>query len=295
MAQRRQEIEAFVQHLVVEIEAAEAAGMTAPQAIADHFNAKGVTTRKGRRWTGTTVAKFLSSPGAKRYRSGGKAGRMVKPIGNPDQPSDVLDKAQLRRISEVTIAHYDRAAEAYRDGTWDHDVSQNYEALLEAIEGEPPYAILDLGCGPGRDLRYFRSLGHDVTGLDGSKEFVAMARSYSGCEVLHQDFLAMVLPESHFDGVFANASLFHVPSQELLRVLLELSTTLKSRGVLFCSNPRGNNEEGLSDDRYSCFFDLDTWRDYVTAAGFFEVQCYFRPPGLPCHNQPWLATVWRKG
>ncbi len=74
MTQRRQEIEAFVRHLVVEIEAAEAAGMTAPQAIADHFNAKGVTTRKDRRWTGVTVAKFLSSPGARRYRSGGKEG-----------------------------------------------------------------------------------------------------------------------------------------------------------------------------------------------------------------------------
>ena len=72
MAQRRQEIEAFVRHLVVEVEAAEATGMTVPQAIADHFNAKGVTTRKGRRWTGVTVAKFLSSPGAKRYRSVGK-------------------------------------------------------------------------------------------------------------------------------------------------------------------------------------------------------------------------------
>ena len=122
-----------------------------------------------------------------------------------------------------------------------------------------------------------------------------MARAYSGCEVLHQDFLAMVLPEGHFDGVFANASLFHVPSQELPRVLLELSTTLRPRGVLFCSNPRGNNQEGLSNDRYSCFFDLDTWRDYRTAAGFFEVQHYFRPQGRPCHKQPWLATVWRIG
>ncbi len=56
MAQRRQEIEAFVRHLIVEVEAAEAAGMTAPQAIADHFNAKGVTARKGRRWTGAGPA-----------------------------------------------------------------------------------------------------------------------------------------------------------------------------------------------------------------------------------------------
>ena len=295
MAQRRQQIEAFVRRFVVEVEAAEAAGMTAPQAIAHHFNSKGVTTRKGRRWTGATVAKFLSSPGAKRYRSGGEAERTVKPIGNPDKSSDALDKAKLRRISELTIGHYDRAAEDYWDGTRNHDVRQNYEALLEAIEGKPPYAILDLGCGPGRDLRYFRSLGHDATGLDGSMEFVAMARRYSGCDVLHQDFLAMVLPERYFDGVFTNASLFHVPSQELPRVLLELSTTLKPRGVLFCSNPRGNNEEGLSGDRYSCFFDLTTWRDYVTAAGFMEVRHYYRPTGLPRHKQWWLATVWRKG
>ena len=67
-----------MRHLVGEVEAAEAAGMTAPEAIADHFNAKGVTTRKGRRWTGATMAKFLTSPGANRYRSDEKAGPTVK-------------------------------------------------------------------------------------------------------------------------------------------------------------------------------------------------------------------------
>jgi len=74
MTQRREEIEAFVRHLVAEAEAAEAEGMVSPQAIADHFNGKGLTTRKGRGWTGVTVAKFLSSPGAKRYRTGGNVG-----------------------------------------------------------------------------------------------------------------------------------------------------------------------------------------------------------------------------
>ncbi len=72
--QRREEIEAFVRGLVAEVEAAEAAGIIAPQDIADYFNAQGITTRKGRRWSGATVAKFLSSPGAKRYRSGGEGG-----------------------------------------------------------------------------------------------------------------------------------------------------------------------------------------------------------------------------
>jgi len=214
--------------------------------------------------------------------------------GDPDRAPSRNGAESPLRLSEATIAHYDRQAEAFRDGTRDHDVSQNYAALLEAIEADPPYSILDLGCGPGRDLRHFRSLGHEAVGLDGSEEFVAMARAFSGCEVLHQNFLALALPEARFDGVFANASLFHVPSRELPRVLRELAATLRPRGVLFCSNPRGNNEEGLDGDRYGCFFDLDTWRRYVSAAGFLELRHYYRPPGLPRQKQPWLATVWRK-
>ena len=201
---------------------------------------------------------------------------------------------QWRRCSAGTIAQYDRLAHAFRDGTRDHDVSQNYAALLDAIEGDPPCSILDLGCGPGRDLRHFRALGHDAVGLDGSKEFVAMARSSSGCEVLHQDFLAMALPKARFHGVFANASLFHVPTQELPRVLQDLHRSLKVRGVLFCSNPRGQDEEGFSGDRYGAFHTLETWRAYVTAAGFSEIEHYYRPTGLPRNQQPWLATVWRK-
>ena len=68
MTQQRRDIEEFVRRIVIEVEAAEAAGMRTPQAIAEHFDAKGLTTRKGRRWTGATMAKFLGSPGAKRYR-----------------------------------------------------------------------------------------------------------------------------------------------------------------------------------------------------------------------------------
>src|SRR5262245_46993983 len=67
-----------------------------------------------------------------------------------------VEVEQSHRMSEMTIAYYDRMAEAYWDGTRDHDVSQNYTALLDAIETDPPYSILDLGCGPGRDLRHFR-------------------------------------------------------------------------------------------------------------------------------------------
>lgn len=198
------------------------------------------------------------------------------------------------QLTGLTIAYYDKAAESFRDGTRDHDVSQNIDALLAAIEGEPPYAILDFGCGPGRDLRRFRELGHEAVGVDGSKAFVRMARAESGCEVLRQDFIALDLPAARFDGVFANASLFHVPRPVLPAVLRTLHDCLKPGGVLFSSNPRGDNQEGISGERYACFYDLDTWRRFVAAAGFAELHHYFRPPGLPRDQQPWLATVWRR-
>ena len=200
----------------------------------------------------------------------------------------------LRRISQVTLGHSDRTADRFWEGTRDHDVSQNVSALLDALLGEPPFAILDLGCGPGRDLATFRTLGHEPVGLDGAPRFVEMARDHSGCEVWQQDFLALDLPPARFDGVFANASLFHVPRSALPRVLGELHATLRPRGVLFASNPRGDNAEGWQGERYGVWHDVDAWKDVVTATGFELLEHYYRPPGLPRAQQPWLATVWRR-
>ena len=201
---------------------------------------------------------------------------------------------ELDAISARTLGHYERNAERFREGTRDHDVSQNIGALLEHILGEPPFTILDLGCGPGRDLVTFAQLGHTPVGLDGAAPFVEMARAACGCEVWQQDFLRLDLPAGRFDGVFANASLFHVPRQELPRVLSELFATLKQGGVLFSSNPRGDDVEGWSGNRYGVHFRLETWRVLLVDAGFTELAHYYRPEGLPREQQPWLATLWRK-
>lgn len=77
--------------------------------------------------------------------------------------------------------------------------------------------MLDFGCGPGRDLQTFTRMGHIAVGLDGSERFAQMAREDSGCEVMQQDFLKLDLPAERFDGIFANAVLFHIPKQELPR------------------------------------------------------------------------------
>jgi SAM-dependent methyltransferase len=205
-----------------------------------------------------------------------------------------LSLRDLRDIAGRTLEHYNEHADAFWEGTRDHDVTQNIAALLRHITGTPPFTVLDLGCGPGRDLKAFTELGHTAVGLEGAARLAAMAREHSGCEVLEQDLLALDLPPGRFDGVFANAVLFHVPAQELPRVLRELQGSLKPGGVLFSSNPRGRNEEGWNRGRYGAYHDLETWRSYMTRAGFVELEHYYRPPGLPREQQPWLASVWRK-
>lgn len=200
----------------------------------------------------------------------------------------------VNQIETVTVAYYEASAQRFWEGTRDHDVRQNRDALLRYLPENMPLRILDFGCGPGRDLKAFKALGHDPVGLDASASFCDMARTYSGCEVWQQHFLSLTLPPEAFDGVFANASLFHVPSRHLGKVLAELAATLKPKGVLFASNPRGTNEEGWNGERYGVWHDQEQWHAYVTQAGFKPLEHYFRPPGKPRHEQPWLATVWRK-
>ena len=202
--------------------------------------------------------------------------------------------AAIDDITRRTLAHYERNAQAFFAGTVDHDVSQNIAALIDAIEGPAPFTLMDLGCGPGRDLKTFREMGHRAIGVEGAAPFVEMARAYSGCEVWQQNLVSLALPPALFDGVFANAVLFHVPSRVLPGVLSALHGTLKPGGVLFSSNPRGNNEEGWNGQRYGSYHDYDGWQRYMAAAGFEALHHYYRPEGLPREQQPWLASVWRK-
>jgi amidase len=217
-----------------------------------------------------------------------------RPLGGkmPDKP---LDSQELDQIVQTTIEHYEHRAAEFESGTRDHDVRQNIDALLRHVTGTPPFTILDFGCGPGRDLKALTALGHRAIGLEGTPSFVAMARADSGCDVWQQDFLHLTLPDEFFDGIYANASLFHVPAQELPRVLAQLREALKPRGVLFSSNPRGDNVEGWSRGRYGAYHDLPRWREFLRQAGFTELEHFYRPAGLPCDQQPWLASVWQRG
>jgi SAM-dependent methyltransferase len=204
-----------------------------------------------------------------------------------------LKAEKLAEIVTVTLGHYNQNAEAFWQGTKDHDVTQNTAAFLAPFPKDKKLDILDFGCGPGRDVHYFQSLGHRPVGLDGSEVFCGMARRYTGCRILHQTFLNLDLPSLSFDGVFANAALFHVPSQELPRVLDDLHTALRPSGILFISNPRGDGE-GWSGQRYGHYLEFEASKRFLEDAGFEVLDHFYRPSGKPKHEQPWLAILANK-
>ena len=199
----------------------------------------------------------------------------------------------LEQVESMTLNHYDTHAKSFFAGTIDHDVSQNYDAFLSSMEKEKPLDILDFGCGPGRDLHYFSSCGHNPVGLDGSIEFCKIARVYSKCEVLHQSFLDLKLNKASYDGVFANASMFHIPSSQLTPVLKTLHNALRPDGILFMSNPRGNGE-GWSGQRFGNYMEFEIIKSHLDDASFTVLNYYYRPEGMPINQQPWLAVVCKR-
>ena len=214
-----------------------------------------------------------------------------------------MASADFRAASEATIADYAAVADAYAQGNLDHDVSQNVEALLKPLKGRPePLDILDVCCASGRDLVTFTTLGHKAVGLDGVPAFCKMAAERSGCEVWQQDLQQLDLPPERFDGIFANACLFHVPSATLPTTLTALRGALKPGGVLFVSNAHGFGEdkEGWTRGRtpatrsYVTWLSEETWLTACRAAGLELLDLFYRPPGKPREQQPFLATVWRR-
>ena len=153
-----------------------------------------------------------------------KPARRVRPMSSLD-PSK----------SAATIADYDAVAAAFDAGNKDHDVSQNIDALLEPITAERP-VIVDLGCAGGRDLIALTARGCEAWGVEGSPAFCALARRAApGYTVLEQDFVALDLPAESFDGAYANAALFHVPSENLPDVLRRIYESLKPGTVGFAT------------------------------------------------------------
>mmetsp|Transcript_54724 Transcript_54724/g.169465 ORF Transcript_54724/g.169465 Transcript_54724/m.169465 type:complete len:226 (-) Transcript_54724:73-750(-) len=195
--------------------------------------------------------------------------------------------------------------EVHQDVLHEHPPGRT-EALLAPLLAEDAQRsldVLDLGCAGGRDLVELTRRGHRAVGLEGAPAFVELARAKApGCEVWQQDLVHLELPAERFDGVFSNAVLFHVPSEALDGVLDQIWATLRPNGVFFASNAHGfgRDSEGWTSGRtagtrsWVCWLSEESWVARCERAGFELLDKFYRPPGRPREQQPFLATVWRR-
>ncbi|WP_338035944.1 class I SAM-dependent methyltransferase [Halochromatium roseum] len=141
--------------------------------------------------------------------------------------------------TDLTIARYDADAEPFFAATVDVDMSPLYSPFLAKLA--PGAAILDAGCGSGRDARAFREQGYAVTAIEPSPPLARLAEIHTGLPVEVKRFQAIDWCE-RFDGIWACASLLHVPLAELPVVLQRLARALRPEGVLYVSFKYGHGE-----------------------------------------------------
>jgi SAM-dependent methyltransferase len=152
----------------------------------------------------------------------------------------------------MSIAYYDKNAEDFLKRTINVAMSSMYEKFLKHISSESE--ILDAGCGTGRDAKHFKSLGYEVTAFDPSVEMVRISTEVIGQPTLQMRFQDVGYDfESKFDGIWANASLLHVPYREMKEVLALLYLSLKPGGILYASFKYGIGERVVGD---RMFYDM---------------------------------------
>ena len=147
--------------------------------------------------------------------------------------------------------YYDLNAKEFFSDTVNADMSKHHEEFLKNLPENA--CILDAGCGSGRDAKFFMSKGFKVLAMDGSEEMCKIASKHIGKEVLHMQFQEITFTDK-FDGIWASASLLHVPADEIEDVLKRLKDSLKENGILYASFKYGDFE-GMRNGRY--FNDLD--------------------------------------
>lgn len=175
----------------------------------------------------------------------------------------------------LTLTAYDNSVQAFTSNTKALHPQEQVKKFLSVLPGKK---ILDLGCGPGRDAQIFVEQGFEVTRVDISPKMIEMARSKVDAQFFVMDMENLDFPANSFDGVWASASLLHIPKKRILQVFKDLYVLLVEEGVFYLSLKKGTGEGLQSDPRYGdvqkfwSFFEKEEIEEILKQADFKIIQ-----------------------
>lgn len=191
-------------------------------------------------------------------------------------------------MSDTTLAYYDRQAKAYADQTFGADVSDLHVRFLAILPRNA--RVLDAGCGSGRDALAFARAGCDVLAFDASPEMVAEAARRTGLPVVQLRFQELDAREE-FDGIWAFASLLHVPMADELDVWARLRDALVPDGVLYVAFKVGAGER-MDGERLFRDHDEMTLASLVSAVGGLRImETWLSGDTLGRNSVQWLNAL----
>ena len=160
---------------------------------------------------------------------------------------------------DKTLKYYNENAQSFASGTVSVKFTEVQDKFLEKLN--PDAYILDFGCGAGRDTKYFLSRGYQIDAIDGSEQLCRIASKYTGIKVRQMLFQELDEKEK-YDGIWACASILHLPKKQLREVLENMYAALKSEGWIYTSFKYGEFE-GERNGRYFTDFTTDTFKDFI--------------------------------
>lgn len=194
-------------------------------------------------------------------------------------------------MKNKTLDYYNQNVTTFIADTISVDLKDTQNKFINALPGDK---ILDLGCGSGRDTKYFLEIVLKVTAVDGSEELCKRASDYLGIPVYHMLFQELDL-EDEYNGIWACSSILHLPKDELRTVFYKMVTALKSSGVIYTSFKYGEFE-GERNGRYFTDFTIELFNEFIKNIPDLKIEEQWITedvrPGR--RDEKWLNLLLRK-
>lgn len=203
-----------------------------------------------------------------------------------------MSRAELKKMNNKTLDYYNKCARNFIEDTASVDFSSVRQVFFSYL---PPNAfLLDLGCGSGRDTKAFLESGYQVDAVDGSEEICRTVSEMLQIPVRNLLFQELCETEK-YDGIWACASILHVPKQELSEVLEKIHVALKQGGIFYTSFKYGTFE-GERNGRYFTDFTEETFRQFLDDVPGFSVEKMWITGDVRDGrgNERWLNMILRK-